>query len=229
MYTLKSRALTGLAVLCALFTLGSSSIAQASVEPVDSPFTFHAKPVIQKNDDLVGVPYVGETLEAKTIFYGGWDPTPTLMKYQWLAAGKAIKGATSSTYTVTSKDVGRQITARVVGSRATYITTTELSDSTEAVSSGRTFASTSDPTLTGTAAVGQQLVSGISSGWSAPGQTVEYSYQWLANGKAIKGATDYYFWVTAKQRGKILSCRLTGTAFTYLPVVRTSVESARVP
>jgi len=73
------------------------------------------------------------------------------MTYTWLADGKAIKKATSATYTLSSRDVGKSISVRVVGSLASYVTTTRVSDPTEDVSAGQDFQVASTPTITGTA------------------------------------------------------------------------------
>ena len=227
MLSLKLRGVMVIVALGSAVSLGALSSVQAFAAPMGSPFTSSGKPVIQISDLAPGEPYVGETLDAKTNFYGGWDPTPTTMTYQWIADGKTIKKATGSSYTLTSREVGKSISVRVVGSRASYVTTTKDSDPTETVSAGRAFASTSVPSNPATAAVGEYLSTDVTP-WSAPGQTVTYSYQWLRAGKAIKGATTYIYVVTSKDLGKRLSVRLTGTAPTYLTVVTTSAPTAPV-
>jgi hypothetical protein len=115
----------------------------------------------------------------------------------------------------------------VVGSLASYVTTTNISDPTDSVSAGQAFATAATPTLTGTASVGQVLGSEVAP-WSAPGQIVMYYYQWLRSGKPIKGATDYVYQLTSKDAGKIMSVRWTGWAPTYLTTVRTSSSTAVV-
>ena len=170
---------------------------------------------------------MGETLDAKTNYFGGWDPTPTTMTYTWLADGKKIKKAASASYILTSREVGKSISVRVVGSLASYVTTTRDSDPTEAVSAGQAFATAATPTLTGTATVGQVLGSEVAP-WSAPGQIVMYSYQWLRSGKVIKGATEFTYQLTSKDAGKTMSVRWTGWAPTYLTTIRTSSSTAIV-
>jgi hypothetical protein len=228
MHSLNLRGRMALVVLGSVIGLGSLSSAQAVVSNAESPFTSSAKPIIQINDEAPGEPYVGETLDAKTNYFGGWDPTPTTMTYTWLADGKAIKKATSASYTLTSRDIGKSITVRVVGSRASYVTTTKVSDPTETVSAGQAFDSASTPTVTGTAAVGQMLTSTVNPLWSAHTLTVMYSYQWLRSGKPIKGATNHYYWLTSKDAGKTVSVRWTGSAPTHLTTSRTSTSTAIV-
>ncbi len=224
MHSLNLRRIARLVALGTVVSLTTISSVQAFAAPTGSPFDSAARPVIQISDLAPGEPYVGETLDAKTNFLGGWVPTPTRMTYTWLADGKRIKKATSASYTLTPREVGKSISVQVVGSRATYATTTKESDPTETVSAGQTFATASTPTLTGHPWVGQVLGSEVAP-WSAPGQIVLYYYQWLRNGKAIKGATDFTYQLTSKDLGKIISARWTGTAPTYLTVVRTSLPT----
>ncbi len=228
MQSLKLRGIMSIVELGTAVSLGALSSVQAFAAPMGSPFTSSAKPVILISDLAPGEPYVGETLDAKTNYFGGWDPTPTTMTYTWLADGKTIKKATGSTYTLTSREVGKSISVRVVGSRASYVTTTKDSDPTETVSAGQAFASASTPTITGIASVGQLLSSSVSA-WSAGGgRIVMYYYQWLRNGKPIKGATEYIYFLTSKDAGKTISVQWSGWAPTYLMTFRTSTPTATV-
>jgi len=66
---------------------------------------------------ISGTKKVGKTLKATP---GSW-PVPGLkVAYQWLRDGKAIGGATSSSYTLKTKDAGQKISVRVTVSRAEY-------------------------------------------------------------------------------------------------------------
>jgi len=73
MNLLNLRRMISLVALGSVIGLSSFSGAHASIARTDSPFTSAARPVIQIDNEAPGVPYVGETLEAKTIYYGGWD------------------------------------------------------------------------------------------------------------------------------------------------------------
>ncbi len=59
---------------------------------------------------IKGKAIVGAKLTANP---GNWTPKPARFAYQWLRGGKAIKGATKSTYVVTPADVKSRITVRV--------------------------------------------------------------------------------------------------------------------
>ena len=49
------------------------------------------------------------------------SPTPTSYTYQWYRGSSAISGATSSTYTTTSSDVGSTIKVRITGVKTNYV------------------------------------------------------------------------------------------------------------
>jgi hypothetical protein len=245
----------GLAAVCTVVGLVAASSAQAIVAPMGLggprtlssegsfdnsasdvpvenastglPFDSAQRPVIQINDASVGQPYVDETLVAKTNFFGGWVPTPTTMTYQWFADGKKIRKARSSSYTLVARDAGKQIMVRVVGAKESYVTTMRESEPTTTVSPGRTFAASSAPIVNGLAVVGQMLSVEVSP-WSAPGQTVLYSYQWLRSGKTIKGATGNFYVLSSKDARKRMSVRLTGSAPTYVTVIEESTRTVPV-
>ena len=60
--------------------------------------------------NITGTPTEGDTLSATT---GAWTNSPTSYAYQWRRGGSDISGATSSTYTLVTADVGATITVRV--------------------------------------------------------------------------------------------------------------------
>ncbi len=56
------------------------------------------------------------------------------LSYQWLRNGKAIKGATKSTYKLAKSDKRKKITVKVTGKRAGYTTKSVVSKATKKVS-----------------------------------------------------------------------------------------------
>src|ERR1700730_9658776 len=62
---------------------------------------------------ITGVAQVGQTLSATT---GTWINTPVSFTYQWQREGVNIPGATSSTYTLVTADLGALITVKVIAS-----------------------------------------------------------------------------------------------------------------
>ena len=79
---------------------------------------------------ISGTTRVGNILTAKV---GTWSPAPTAKTYRWLRSGKAIAGATSATYTLTSADLGRRIRIKVTVGGIGLKTATELSKATRSI------------------------------------------------------------------------------------------------
>ena len=77
-----------------------------------SPLTLSLTPV----PTITGPAVVGGSLTAVP---GGWD-SGVALSYQWLRAGAAIAGATTSTYQVSSADVGKKVRVVVTGSLTGY-------------------------------------------------------------------------------------------------------------
>ena len=98
----------------------------ARTDAVSRGFPFTSTEVPTVTGDAV----VGQTL---TAVVGDWTPAVTSASYQWLLNGKPIKRATGDTYVVGSKDAGRQLSVRVTGSRASYVSTVRESTRTSTV------------------------------------------------------------------------------------------------
>ncbi len=73
---------------------------------------------------------VGKKLTAKA---GTWGPSPVKLVFKWYANGKAIKGATKSSYKIAKSVKGKKITVKVTGSKAGYATVTKASKATKKV------------------------------------------------------------------------------------------------
>jgi hypothetical protein len=145
--------------------------------------------------------------------------------YQWLANGAVIRGATGSTYVVGSRDVGRQISVRVTGSKVSYLSTVRESTRTSAVLAGFPFDVSPVPTIAGSAVVGQTLTASLGE-WTPTPTTV--AYQWLANGAVIRGATGSTYVVGSRDVGRQISVRVTGSKVSYVSTVRESTRTSAV-
>ena len=66
---------------------------------------------------VTGTVKLGKTLKASA---GEWPVPGVTLAYQWLRDGKAIGGATSSSYSVRLADVGSRLSVRVTASRSDY-------------------------------------------------------------------------------------------------------------
>lgn len=174
----------------------------------------HCGPLTAATPTISGSAIVGSVLTAKA---GTWTSGTTL-KYQWLANGTAIGGATASTYTVTSSRSGQRITVAVTGSKSGYATTTKTSAGTAYVMRPST------PTISGTFAYGSTLTVKPNT-WTS-GTT--FTYQWLANGKAISGATKSTLKLGSAQKATQISVKVTGKKSGHPTVAKTSSKSAKV-
>jgi hypothetical protein len=131
---------------------------------------------------ITGAAKVGASLGLNT---GSWAPWPdgASFAYQWYADGKAIKGAVKNTYKVAKADVDKKLTVAVTATAPGYVAASRTSAPTAKVA-GSMFKKTPKPKITGTAKVGKKLKAKAGA-WSPK---AKYTYQWYANGKAIKGA-----------------------------------------
>ena len=160
---------------------------------------------------ISGTAQVGQTLTASTSAITDPDGlTNVSYSYQWLADHTEIGGATNSTYTPQTTDIGKVIKVRV--------TFTDDRDNNESLTSAGTVTvtvnrpATGAPTISGTAQVGQTLTTSTSAITDPDGLTnVSYSYQWLADHTEIGGATNSTYTPQTTDIGKVIKVRVTFT------------------
>ncbi|PKQ32282.1 MAG: hypothetical protein CVT62_04480 [Actinobacteria bacterium HGW-Actinobacteria-2] len=193
-------------------TYATSTSANATVTVTGATFTA-ATPTIS------GTVSAGNTVTAVP---GTWTPAPTTTTYAWLLDGAAIAGATSPTLVVNAEWGGKQLAVSVTGSKNGYATATKTSAAIAVPKSS--FTKSSTPTISGTAKVGKTLKAkaGI---WSP---TAAFSYQWYANGKAIKGATKSSYKIAKSYKGKKLTVKVTASKAGYDSKSRTSKATKKV-
>jgi hypothetical protein len=168
---------------------------------------------------LSGIVRVGGVLKVAS---GDWDPTAAL-SYQWYRSGKAIKGATKAGYTLGKADLGRQVHVRARGTLAGYASTDTYSERTAKVQAGLTAAT---PKISdSTPRVGQVLTAGPGA-WKPSG--VGFGYQWYRDGKAIAGADQRSYPVTAADYGKKLQVQVTGSLEDYPDLAKRSAKTGKV-
>lgn len=145
--------------------------------------------------------------------------------YQWLRNGRAIPGATHTTYRLTTTDAGAKIRLRETASKTGFRTTNVYSAYTATVL--RVFTSWYSPVITGTAKVGGRLsVSMNASGWRPTGAS--FAYRWYASGVAIKGATKAAYVPSSSMVGKRISVQITATKTGYQTVVARSASTGPI-
>ena len=168
-----------------------------------------------ENEPATGTPAVGGTVRP------GWTATANTdgisdsdgltrprYRYQWLADGVAISGATSKTYTLAAAQQGKRISVRVIFTDDGGYVETSTSPQTEAALGGSPPEGA--PDITGRSQVGDTLtaITGrISDADGVNRSTV--TYQWLADGVAITGATSRTYTLAAAQEEKRISVRVT--------------------
>ncbi|MDF1487705.1 hypothetical protein [Tessaracoccus caeni] len=166
--------------------------------------------------------YIGETLKVKP---GAWKPSGVKLSYQWYRGSSKIKGATKSSYKLTSKDKGNSIRVKVTGKKSGYKSVTKTSKAASKVKVPKKLSSTPMPKITGTAKVGKTLKVKAGS-WKPSG--VKLSYQWYRGSSKIKGATKSSYKLTSKDKGKTIKVKVTGKKTGYKTVARTSKATATV-
>lgn len=167
---------------------------------------------------ISGSPRVGSTLVAVP---GTWSLGYAL-SYQWLASGRAISGATRSSFTATASQAGKNITVRVIGRYGTLGTTTKTSAATSKVALGTLKAAT--PKTSGTARVGRTLTAKPGT-WTSG---TKFTYQWYAGSKVIKGAKKSKYKIAKKYKGKTIKVKVTGAKSDYAKVSKTSKPTKKV-
>ena len=123
-----------------------------------------------------------------------------------------ISGATDSTYTLTNDEMGKTVRVRVSFTDDAGNSETQTSAATAAVDAKPNTPATGLPTISGTAQVGETLTaetSGISDEDGLDNAT--FSYQWVADGADISGATDATYTLADADEGNTIKVRVSFT------------------
>ena len=156
---------------------------------------------------------MGETLTASTSGIADADGLDNAsFSYQWLADGADIAGATGSTYTLADADDGKAVTVKVSFSDDAGNDESLTSSATDAVEAKPNTLATGAPSIGGTAQVGETLAADVSAIADEDGlDNVGFSYQWLADGADISGATNENYTLTHSDEGKAISVTVSFT------------------
>ncbi len=170
---------------------------------------------------IAGSAVVGRTLTASL---PAWTPATQSVSWQWYAAGLPIPGATTSSFALTSAQLGKAITVRATGQASGLTPQTRTSLPTVAVALPRVTAGT--VTISGAAIVGGTL-SAVADAWTPTG--VSLTYQWLRDGTtAIAGATGASYSPVTADQGHILVVSVTGAKADYTSATATSAPTIPV-
>ena len=185
---------------------------------------------------ISGTPQVEQTLTADTSSITDEDGlTNVSYRYQWIAGGSDIDGATGSTYALTASEQGQTIQVQVTFTDDADNQETLTSAATVEVAAKPNTAPTGQPTVGGTPQVGETLTADTAGITDADGLTnVSYEYQWSAGGTDIPGATGASFTLTASEEGQTIQVRVTFTddadnAETLTSVATDAVTAKPVP
>ena len=184
---------------------------------------------------ISGTPQVGQTLTASTSGIADADGlTNVSFSYQWLAGDLDINGATGGSYTLVANDEGKTIKVRVTFADDGNNEETLTSEATTAVTAVTAVAkpnspATGLPTISGTVQVGETLTAETSGIDDADGlDNVSYSYQWLANGADIAGATSSSYTLVDADKGKAIKVKVSFRDDKNNPETLTSAATAAV-
>jgi predicted RNA-binding protein with TRAM domain len=201
-------------------TLSKTSAATPAV--VAATFSTAPTPTIS------GTATFGQTLRAVT---GDWSNTPGFT-YEWTRSGSTTVIGTAATYTLAVADLGKTITVTVIGTKAGFTTLRKTSAATLAVASA-TFATAPNPTISGTATVGQPLTA-ATTGW-VPSDGVNFIYVWKRAdtsggvGTVIAGAITNRYILALADKGKYISVTVTADKAGYTSVSTTGVLATPIP
>ena len=170
---------------------------------------------------ITGTAQVGEELTADTTGITDADGLDkAVFAYQWLSDDTDIAGETDATYTLVAGDEGKTIKVRVTiiddaGNETTLTSaaTDEVGFAVQQQGASNTPA-TGEPTITGTARVGETLTANTSGIADADGlENAGFSYQWVANDETtdtdIAGETDATYTLVADDEGQTIKVKVS--------------------
>jgi hypothetical protein len=184
----------------------SNQFGKASALSRNSAKIVGEAPKYKKAPEVLGAAGVGKQL---TCSPGEWtgSPAPTFT-YTWLRDGKAIAGATGTTYLVESADELHTISCAVRAESSEG--SSEAPSSNNVKIPGSPPVNVTPPTVTGVVEVGQKITCspGTWSGVPAPA----FGYQWFRNAQPIAFATASGYTIVAGDAGRLLSCEVVATS-----------------
>ena len=163
--------------------------------------------------EITGTSQVGQTLTASTSAVKDPDGLDDVeWKYQWLAGGSEISGATGNSLMLNDSHKGRVIKVRVDFEDDAGNEESLTSAATIAVAAAPNRDAAGAPTINGTPEVEQTLTADTSTITDQDGlDSVSYEYQWTAGGADISGGTGSSYQLTSNEQGKNIQVRVTFT------------------
>ena len=132
--------------------------------------------------------------------------------YRWMAGDSDIAGAAGPTYTLADTDAGRTLQVRVTFTDDGGNEETLTSEATAEVEGRPNSPATGAPAITGTVQVGETLGADTTSIADEDGlENAAFSYQWLAEGSGISGATARTYTLSNNDEGKAIRVKVSFT------------------
>jgi alpha-tubulin suppressor-like RCC1 family protein len=148
---------------------------------------------------LVGEARVASALKVQTS-----NEYPASFKYQWFRNGKAVVGAISDSYALTSKDLGATLS---VTTRSVVAGFKDATFTSAVVVTAGLLKSVTAPSISGTSKVGGVLLGNVGV-WPTGVRT---TVQWLRDGNPIASANRNSYLLSAADSGKQISFRVTAS------------------
>ena len=157
---------------------------------------------------------------------GSWQPAGVTFGYRWLRDGELIRGAdaTRRSYRLGSDDLRHRISVRVIATDDDGHRGFATSAATRQVAR-RPLENRVPPTVEGVQRFGR-TVSATAGRWSARPASVRY--QWLRNGRPIRGATGRRYTFAPPDVGTRVRVRVTAFAADHRPGVEVSTPRGAV-
>lgn len=166
---------------------------------------------------ITGAATVGQTLKVKP---GTWT-AGTKLTYQWYINGAAVSKATAATFKIPAAAAVKTITVVVTGAKAGYAKASKRSKATASV---KGILSAPVPRITGSPVFGSRLTA-VPSTWTSG---TRLTYQWYANGRAIKGATGSSLVLSAATVRTRITVKVTGAKSGYISAAKVSKATGLV-
>ena len=166
---------------------------------------------------ISGTVQAGETLTADTSGIADEDGLDNaVFSYQWIAndgnTDADIEDETGSTYELPDDDVGKTVKVRVSFTDDGGNQETLTSVATGAVAAKPNSPATGAPAISGTAQAGETLMAATAGIADADGlDNAVFSYQWIAGGSDIDGATGSSYELMSTEQGQTIQVRVTFT------------------
>ena len=127
--------------------------------------------------------------------------------YQWIRNGKAITGATKSTYVLVAADLGAEIRISVKASKAGYTSLTVSGVCCDLITEG-TLSALVNPTISGSTKTVGATLTAKSLRWSA--STVSTRYAWYADGELIQLSSSSTLVLSWQEKGAVITVKAFG-------------------